>query len=166
MNHTPAITIRTCALVTVLTLFCSLSPPSFACINTSYSRAEEQLITDNLAQLIIGAFPHHGRAFYEHEVSRNQALLEKDPDDFVARNDLASAYTKLQKWDLALEHFEENERLHPGRYETASNLGVLYKKKGEYETAAAASPRNQTGRPYGARRLLPQDDPVDEGSVK
>ena len=40
-------------------------------------------------------------------------------------------------FDLALKEFIKNEANHPGRYETASNMGVMYKKSGEYKMAAS-----------------------------
>ncbi|MGJ8656531.1 MAG: tetratricopeptide repeat protein [Akkermansiaceae bacterium] len=107
-----------------------------SCINTSYSRLDELEITGNELDLVLGQFAHHGERFYENEVSRTSALLEVDGGDFVARNDLASAYIKLKEYDKAVVEFDRNEELHPGRYETAANRGVLYKKMGEYERAA------------------------------
>ncbi len=106
-----------------------------ACINTTYSRTDEVEITSDLGYLIIGAFAHHGPAFYENEVKRCLKLLADDPQHFEARNDLGAAYTKLGMWEKAQAAFERNEELHPARYETASNLGVMYKKMGEYAEA-------------------------------
>ena len=106
-----------------------------ACINTSYSRLEEVEITNYLGHLIIGAFAHHGPAFYEQEVRRCIAELAKNPNDFEARNDLGAAYSKLGNWAKALIAFQKNEQFHPGKYETASNLGVLYKKMEKYAEA-------------------------------
>ncbi len=112
-----------------------VAQPVAACINTSYSRVDESVITGALAPLILGAFPHHGRAFYEHETARTQKILKDAPANFVARNDLGAAYIKLEQWRQAQAEFEKNETLHPGLYETASNLGVMYKKKGDYRQA-------------------------------
>lgn len=109
---------------------------SLACINTTYSREDELVITDNLGHLVIGAFAHHGPAFYEKEVGRCLAILDTAPDDFDARNDLGAAHTKLGEWSKARAAFEENERRHPGKYKTASNLGVMYKKMGKFKEAA------------------------------
>ncbi|NQZ59097.1 MAG: tetratricopeptide repeat protein, partial [Lentisphaeraceae bacterium] len=118
------------AFTKVFLLICLLG-----CINTSYSRKDEINICNDLAHLILGQFAHHGTAFYEHEVIRNNKLLEDKKDDFEARNDLGAAYLKLGKWDAAEKEIKENERLYPGRYKTASNLGVLYKKMGRYQEA-------------------------------
>ena len=107
-----------------------------SCINTSYSRSDEIQVTGVEVDIIVGQFAHHGDAFYQSEVTRTQWLLVGNPDDFVARNDLASAYIKLKKYHEALSEFQLNEQKHPGKYETAANLGVLYKKMGQYGLAA------------------------------
>lgn len=122
-------------LTTILLSFALFTHSLSACINTSYSRLDEVEITDDLLPLILGAFPHHGDAFYEHEIIRTEKILAQKPDDFEARNDLGAAHTKLGRWLLAQSEFEKNEKLHPVRYETASNLGVMFKKKGDYEQA-------------------------------
>ncbi|MCF6335425.1 MAG: tetratricopeptide repeat protein, partial [Spirochaetales bacterium] len=127
---------QTIMFIPAFLLAISIAPPPLACINTTYSRADETEITDQLGHLIIGAFAHHGPDFYEAEVARCQRILLKKADDFDARNDLGAAFSKLEKWKLSLETFEENERRHPGRYETASNMGVMYKKREEFELAA------------------------------
>ena len=107
----------------------------FACINTTYSRHDEKAITNDLGHLIIGAFAHHGEAFYRHEIKRCLKILETSPKDFDARNDLGAAYTKVKNYEAAVTAFTENEKLHAGRYETASNFGVLYKKMERFDLA-------------------------------
>ncbi len=107
-----------------------------SCINTSYSRLDEVEITGNELDLILGQFAHHGERFYENEVVRTKEVLAENENDFVARNDLASAYIKLKQYEKAEAEFNENEKRHPGEYETAANRGVLYKKMGKYKLAA------------------------------
>ena len=106
------------------------------CINTSYSVRDEQNITSDTRLLVIGAFAHHGPAFYEAELKRCHEILSGDPDNFDARNDLGAALTKLRRYEEAEAEFQQNEQLHPGRYQTASNLGVLYKKWDRFEDAS------------------------------
>lgn len=120
-----------------------------ACINTRYSRTDETEITTNITYLILGEFAHHGTAFYDYEVEKNLKELKSNPKDFDARNDLASAYTKLARYDEAEKEFLLNEELHPGKYKTASNLGVLYKKMGQYKKASDAIKRALAIKPGG-----------------
>ena len=128
---------------------CLLTLPTFACVNTSYSLSDEREITNDLRLLVIGAFPHHGPAFYEKEVERCEQILEKDAENFAARNDLGAAFTKLGRFDEGESEFLRNNELHPGRYRTASNLGVLYKKWGKFELSAEWLERALSIRPGG-----------------
>jgi len=120
-----------------------------SCINTSYSRKDELSISSREMDLILGQFAHHGDAFYAAEVKRTKAVLEKAPKDFVARNDLASAYIKLKQYAVAEAEFKHNELLHPNRYETAANLGVLYKKMKRFDDAAVSIARSLEIKPEG-----------------
>ncbi|PCJ57984.1 MAG: hypothetical protein COA79_14530 [Planctomycetota bacterium] len=119
-----------------------------ACVNTTYSRADEKAITGELVHIIMGSFMHHGEAFYDQEVIRNNSILEKNPKSFDAINDLAVAYFKRSSFMSKVEKlaqpfnyhdsiklFETNEKYHPNRYKTASNMGVMYKKFGDFENA-------------------------------
>lgn len=107
-----------------------------SCVNTSYSRLDEIAINDELVDIILGQFPHHGAAFYLNEIKTKEPILDETPNDFELRNDVAVAYLKIEAWEKAQEHFGENEKRHPGKYKTHSNLGVMYKKMGQYEKAA------------------------------
>ena len=120
-----------------------------ACVNTTYSAADEREITNDLRLLVVGAFAHHGPAFYEHEVERCLAVLATAPRDFDARNDLGAALTKLGRYDEAEARFLENEEFHPGKYRTASNLGVLYKKWSRLDDAEEWVGRALAIRPGG-----------------
>jgi hypothetical protein len=79
----------------------SINSPLMAWTNASYSQRDEVAITDDLSQLIIGAFAHHGEAFYQNEIERCLRILDRDPKDFVARDDLGVAYLKLSDWEQA-----------------------------------------------------------------
>ena len=107
-----------------------------SCVNTSYSRFDEKAIDDELVDIILGQFPHHGKAFYENELKIKEPKLKKTPNDFELRNDVAVAYLKLARWDEAQEHFDLNEKHHPNQYKTHANLGVMYKKMGLFSKAA------------------------------
>ena len=120
-----------------------------ACINTTYSASDEKEITNDLRLLVIGAFAHHGEAFYKHELNRCQALLVKNPRDFDARNDLGAALTKLGRFPEADTAFKENETAHPRRYRTAANRGVLYKKWGRFQEASELIAESLRIRPGG-----------------
>lgn len=120
----------------VIALFFSLGVPSLACVNTSYSRAEDSQLTSDATRIIAGHFPEHGDAFYLDQVERNTDTLQNDPRNVEARNDLAVALLKLQRFEEAEKELLQIEREDPGLYRTHANLGVLYKKTGEFAKAA------------------------------
>ncbi|MFT4691163.1 MAG: glucose-6-phosphate 1-epimerase [Limisphaerales bacterium] len=122
--------------ILVLIVIQATQVPLQACVNTRYSRAEEQLVTGDLIKLIMGQFAHHGPQFYEYQLIQTAAELEKNPNDIEARNDRAVAYLKLKRYNEALAEFEKIEAMAPGRYRTHSNLGVLHKKTSEFAKAA------------------------------
>lgn len=127
----------------------ALSLGLLACVNTTYSRKEEKQITNKLIHLITGQFPHHGKAFYEDQLEKMKARLAEKPDDVEARNDRAVAYLKLKRYDEAKAEFDRIEAQAPGRYRTQANLGVMYKKLGEYDKAAEHIAKSLAIKPEG-----------------
>lgn len=110
--------------------------PVGACVNTRYSRAEEEQITGDVVRLIMGQFAHHGPAFYQEQLRVTAKELAADPDNVEARNDRAVAFLKLARYNEAIAEFEKIERTAPNRYRTHANLGVLHKKLGDFPRAA------------------------------
>jgi|GEM_PF-795790 len=108
----------------------------FACINTRYSRDEEEQLTSDTVKLIMGQIAHHGDKFFELQLETTAAEIKAAPDNVEARNDHAVAHLKLRNFDQAEEELLAIEESHPGRYRTHANLGVLYKKMGRYQDAA------------------------------
>ena len=105
-------------------------PVAFACMWDS-NTIRDELNTQNVSlfHLITGQFPHHGQAFYEQQAREAQSDLAKNPKDTKALNNLGAAYTKLGKYDEALQQFQTIENIEPGKYETTSNLGVLHNRR-------------------------------------
>lgn len=64
-----------------------------------------------------------------------ERLRESDPADFEARNDLAVALIRTGQTEEALPILLQIEEAHPGKYETASNLGTAYELLGEVDKA-------------------------------
>lgn len=122
--------------VLIPTCLLALCLPALCCVNTSYSRAEDGQLTSDLTKVIAGQFPEHSEAFYLHQVDLHTATLKKNPTDVEARNDLAAALLKLKRYEKAEKELLRIEREQPNRYKTHANLGVLYKKTGEYAKAA------------------------------
>lgn len=59
-------------------------------------------------------------------------MLELQPADFSGRIDRAAALLKLQRYAEAESLLLQTEKDSPGKYKTHANLGVLYKKMGEF----------------------------------
>jgi len=111
-----------------------------ACMNTSYSPREEKQITHltaNITKVIMGEHPVHSEEFWYRELRRTEAKLSADPNDVESLNDRAVALTKLKRYAEAENMFLDIESRFPGRYKTASNLGVLYKKTKRFKEGAA-----------------------------
>ena len=107
-----------------------------SCVNTSYSRLDEKAINGELIDIILGQFPHRGKVFYQNDINVKEPKIKHKPLNFELRNDIAVAYLKLEQWPQALAHFNINEKQFPQRYKTQANLGVMYKKMGEFDKAA------------------------------
>lgn len=83
-------------------------------------------------ELITGKFHRHSEAYYRWRVEDRQSRLLSDESPELY-DDLAVAYDKLGKHEKAIETATESERLFPGRYETAANLGTFHIHAGNYE---------------------------------
>ena len=86
---------------------------TLACSNTSYSRKEERQITDKLALLITGQFPHHGPAFFKDQVEKMQRKLASDPKDVEAAREnepLKRAKEKLLAGGIDTAELEAMEK--------------------------------------------------------
>jgi tetratricopeptide (TPR) repeat protein len=89
----------------------------------------------SVLELITGKFLRHSPEFYEWRVKDRQQKLESEPENLAYLDDLAVAYDKLGKQDLAIELMERKEQLKPGLYETAANHGTFHAHAGRYAEA-------------------------------
>lgn len=76
-------------------------------------------------ELITGKFLRHSPEFYEWRIQDRLKRLEADPANVALRDDLAVAYDKTGEHEKAIETALITEKLQPGRYETAANLGTF-----------------------------------------
>ncbi|MCH2174279.1 MAG: tetratricopeptide repeat protein [Lentisphaeria bacterium] len=122
---------------------------SWACINGSYTRYDEEHITNNELDLILGQFAHHGSSFYENEIKRTNQILKSDPNNFEARNDHAIALLKLERYKEAQTELLTLNADYPNTYKIHSNLGVLYKKMQRFNDAESHIQKALEIRPGG-----------------
>ena len=120
-----------------------------ACLHTSYSRVEEKQMTEDLTKILSGQLSEHGEEFYRAQKEKLERALKENPYDIRRHNDLGAAEIKLKNYEAALRRFQLIEELDPGRYDTQANLGVLFKKMGDYERAAEHTRNALAIRPEG-----------------
>ena len=84
-------------------------------------------------ELITGKFLRHSPEFYEWRVADRTRRLAADPTNVALLDDLAVAYDKTGRHDLAIETARRTELLRPGRYETAANLGTFHFHAGQFD---------------------------------
>lgn len=82
-------------------------------------------------ELITGKFLRHSPEFYKWRIENRLQRLESDPTNVAFLDDLAVAYDKIDEHEKAIETALKTEKLHPGRYETAANLGTFYFHSGK-----------------------------------
>lgn len=84
-------------------------------------------------ELITGKFLRHSPEFYEWRVENRQRRLQAEPSNVALLDDLSVAYDKLGKHDQAIATALSIEKIAPGRYETAANLGSFYLHSGRMQ---------------------------------
>lgn len=107
-----------------VTAVCLLLPAfGLACIWDYDTLKMEQARFPDTLELITGKFLRHSPEFYRWRIADRLKRLEADPTNVQLLDDLAVAYDKVGEHDKAIETAERTERIKPGRYETAANLG-------------------------------------------
>ncbi|MCJ8330041.1 MAG: hypothetical protein HRT89_23785 [Lentisphaeria bacterium] len=122
-------------MVHFFAFFIALSSVS-ACVSTSYSVEEESIISNDLGYLLLGKIPSHSKKFYEQQLKIQSLILKRSPDNVIARNDRAVALLKLTRWDEAIKELETVQSIKKDLYNTHVNLGIIYKKTGNYKKSA------------------------------
>jgi len=106
---------------------------AFACLWDYDTIKMERTRFPGTLELITGKFLRHSPEFYQWRITNRLNRLEADPTNAALLDDLAVAYDKTGQHAKAIETAERTEKLHPGRYETASNLGTFYFHAGKPE---------------------------------
>lgn len=87
-----------------------------------------------LYDLIIGQVPKHSKEYYEKRLNDKIKILAES-EGTLGFNTIATAHIRLGQFDEAEETLLYLQKKFPKDYYTLSNLGVLYKKKGDYAKA-------------------------------
>lgn len=102
-----------------------LATAAMACLWDYDTLKMERTRFPGTLELITGKFLRHSPEFYQWRIRNRLGRLESDPKNVALLDDLAVAYDKTGQHDKAIETALQTEILHPGRYETAANLGTF-----------------------------------------
>lgn len=94
--------------------------------------------------------------------------LSKNPDSWMAHNNIATSLARNGRVDEAIAHFNRTFELNPGHDDAHYNLANVFRRLGrvdeaivEYEKAVAINPRNALAH-YNLAAMLGQKGRVDE----
>ena len=122
-------------LLFVCIAFCVQTTQSAkACLWDRDTLRDELENKSSIYDVVMGQFAHHGKAYYEARVKK---LWGRQDLTFLEKNDLAVALIRLEHFDKAENILLILDKEKEGKvYEVKSNLGILYKKQGDYGKAA------------------------------
>ena len=113
----------------------SLATASPACIWDNDTLAAEQARFPEIAELITGMFPRHSKEFHAWRLLVCQDRIAKGQKDPFLYDDLAVSQHKLGDHEAAIQTMMDKDKVHPGQYETYSNLGTFYIYTGQLNEA-------------------------------
>ena len=118
-----------------ITLLIGLLLPiaTFACIWDHDTLQSEKFRFPDTLELITGKFLRHSKEFYHWRIQDRITRLKSDPTNTSLLDDLAVSYEKTDNHEKAIEIAIETEKINPGRYETAANLGTFYLHSGKFK---------------------------------
>ena len=87
--------------------------------------------------LLLGINTWHQSRIYTDQETLWRDTLEKNPDSWLAHNNLAAVLVKRGRFKQAIDHYYEVLRLRPDYAEAHNNLGGLLETQGRYMKAIA-----------------------------
>ena len=111
-----------------------VSPLLLSCLCDSDTIRDEIQNKAGLYDLIIGQVPKHSEEYYKKRLD-DQVKIIAESEGTIGFNTIATAHIRLGQFAEAEEKLRYVQRKVPNDYYTLSNLGVLYKKKGDYSKA-------------------------------
>jgi tetratricopeptide (TPR) repeat protein len=121
------------ALLLVLLLYPVFT---FACLNVSATNARGDItgFGGSIYEFAYKNLTPDDIAYHESELKKRYSLWE-EKRNFDDYSDYGVTLVRLGRYEEAKKVFQEIERLSPGRYSTASNLGTVYELLGDNEKA-------------------------------
>lgn len=111
-----------------------LIPLFIACIWDKDTIRDEIQNKASLYDLIIGQVPHHSDEYYRQRLANKETIL-KENKGVIGINTIAAAHIRLKEFYKAEKILLAQLKVTPQNYYTNSNLGVMYKKMGDYKKA-------------------------------
>lgn len=94
------------------------------------------LLVPALVAVCICAIMTHQRAYaYSNALSFYEEMVRKNPESYLAQNNLAVELSKSNRYDLAMDHWREALRINPDSAESYNGLGIAYMKQGHLSEA-------------------------------
>jgi protein O-mannosyl-transferase len=112
---------------------------------------------------VFGAFSLRQMSFWRDDVALWTRAVSLDPDNYLARSNLATEYFLRRRYQDALVHYQQAIRLEPRDYEARLNVGAIWERRGmlqaarmSYESVLALNPGNLEARNNLAVLLIKQ----------
>ena len=113
--------------------FLLLILPAQACLWDRDTLQQERMRFPSTLELITGHFLRHSPDFYRWRIKDRSKKIAGGSNELGLYDDLAVAHDKLGQHDQAIKVILQKEKLSPGLYETAANLGTFYIHAGRFE---------------------------------
>lgn len=121
------------ACMGLIALFAALS----ASILTSRALTIAAGLTGALAIVVLGLLTRGQAATYKDSETLWRETLRKNPDSWIAHNNLGRVLAERDDIPAAIDHIRHSLRLNPGNLEARINLTVLLASTGDFEGARA-----------------------------
>jgi len=118
----------------VIMIFALVAAPSaIACLWDYDTLRDERRGLPGIAEVLAGKWEKHSPFFYDYRVKKMRELIEKEPQNWPAYDNLAVALEKLGEFDDAIQVMLTKEQLNPRQYTTYANLGTFYLHTGRLD---------------------------------
>ena len=118
-------------------LVATFSPAALACLWDYDTLRDERRGLPGIAEVLAGKWERHSPFFYADRVARMRKLIDREPANWAAYDNLAVALEKLNRFDEAIAVMADKDRRNPGQYTTYANLGTFHLHKGELDAGIA-----------------------------
>jgi tetratricopeptide (TPR) repeat protein len=117
-------------IVAIIALACCASPAA-ACLWDTDTLLDEQRGMPSVAAILAGKWERHSVFFYENRIAASRKLLETDPNNLAAMDDLAVALEKTGRVNEAIAVMKQKLAIDADGYTTHANLGTFYLHRGD-----------------------------------